>query len=122
MSPIFLTPQFAFWQGRQYVPEHIREQQAQRFGGRIEAGMSGINPIPPTPKKIREVQHEVHRAMQPYVRMKVDILNASPHTITIKPGQIPEYVYPPEVQAQLDEIDRLSNEMRDEILQRAGLP
>lgn len=82
--------------------------------------MIGMNPAPPSPKRIREIQRDIQNAMKPYVQMKLEILNLARPRITIKPGEPAESVYPPDVQAQLDEIDALADEAQKRMLEQYG--
>ena len=72
-------------------------------------------------EKIRNTQRLVWEAMQPYVRMKMEILNVAMPKILMREGELPEHIYSDEVNEQLRQIDGYAKEAMERIMKASGI-
>jgi len=73
---------------------------------------------PVDPVKLRR---EWHFRIQPFLRMKAEIMLKSPFSISLKHGEISETVYPPETLKRLAEIDDLMKHDTEQWLTSLGV-
>jgi hypothetical protein len=92
------------------LPRNRESREGGRWESRCDEG-EAMNELDDCKRrKIRRAQQQIHEIMQPFIRMKMDILNASTPQIVICAGKPVDVQYDEETKKRLAQIDELCQE------------